>query len=48
MDWVKDTMLGEGNISAKDLDLIKIADTADEVVEIIDAFYKGHDLSPNF
>ncbi|MCL5244637.1 TIGR00730 family Rossman fold protein [Cellulophaga sp. 20_2_10] len=48
MDWVKDTMLSEGNISAKDLDLIKIADTADEVVEIIDAFYKGHDLSPNF
>ncbi|WKB80934.1 TIGR00730 family Rossman fold protein [Cellulophaga omnivescoria] len=48
MDWVKETMLGEGNISASDLDLIKIVDTADEVVEIIDAFYKGHDLSPNF
>ncbi|MDO6491631.1 MAG: TIGR00730 family Rossman fold protein [Cellulophaga sp.] len=48
IDWVKDTMLSEGNISAKDLDLIKIVDTADEVVEIIDAFYKGHDLSPNF
>ncbi len=48
IDWVKDTMLKEGNISPKDLDLIKIADTADEVVEIIDAFYKGHDLSPNF
>ncbi|ADY30598.1 MULTISPECIES: TIGR00730 family Rossman fold protein [Cellulophaga] len=48
IDWVKETMLGEGNISASDLDLIKIVDTADEVVEIIDAFYKGHDLSPNF
>ncbi|WBU88961.1 LOG family protein [Cellulophaga omnivescoria] len=48
MDWVKETMLGEGNISASDLDLIKIVDTADDVVEIIDAFYKGHDLSPNF
>ncbi len=48
MDWIKDTMLGAGNISPKDLDLIKIVDTADEVVKIIDAFYKGRDLSPNF
>lgn len=47
-DWVKDTMLSFGNISAEDLDLIKIVDTEDEVVEIIDAFYKGHTLSPNF
>jgi len=48
MDWIKNTMLEAGNISPKDLDLIKIADTAEEVVEIIDAFYKGHTLSPNF
>lgn len=48
MDWVKNTMLKEGNISPKDLDLIKIADTKEEVVEIIDNFYKGHTHSPNF
>lgn len=48
IDWVKDTMLGAGNISAKDLDLIKIVDTEDEVVKIIDAFYKGRTFSPNF
>lgn len=48
IDWVKDTMLGEGNISAKDLDLIKIVDTEYEVVKIIDAFYKGRTFSPNF
>lgn len=48
MDWIKNTMLEAGNISPKDLDLIKVADTAEEVVEIIDAFYKGHTLSPNF
>jgi len=47
-DWVKNTMLTAGNISPKDLDLIQLVDTADEVVSIIDAFYKGHDLSPNF
>ena len=40
--------LEAGNISPKDLDLIKLVDTEDEVVEIIDAFYKGRTLSPNF
>ncbi|MEY8021752.1 TIGR00730 family Rossman fold protein [Muriicola sp. SD30] len=48
MDWIKNVMLGAKNISPEDLDLIKIADTPEEVVEIIDAFYKGHTLSPNF
>jgi uncharacterized protein (TIGR00730 family) len=48
LDWIKNIMLKEGNISPGDLDLIKIVDTPDEVVEIIDAFYKGHTLSPNF
>ena len=45
---IKNTMLEAGNISPKDLDLIKLVDTEEEVVEIIDAFYKGRTLSPNF
>lgn len=48
LDWVKSTMLEAGNISPRDLDLIQLVDTEDEVVEIIDAFYKGRNLSPNF
>jgi uncharacterized protein (TIGR00730 family) len=48
INWIKDTMLDAGNISETDLDLIRIVDTEDEVVEIIDSFYKGHTLSPNF
>ena len=48
IDWIKNTMLEAGNISPKDLDLIKLVDTEEEVVEIIDAFYKGRTLSPNF
>jgi len=48
IDWIKNTMLTEGNISPEDLDLIKIVDTEEEVVAIIDSFYKGHLLSPNF
>jgi len=47
-EWIKNTMLTAGNISPEDLNLIKIVDTEDEVVEVIDAFYKGHTLSPNF
>jgi len=48
MDWIKNTLVEAGNISPKDLDLIKLVDTEDEVVEIIDAFYKGRTLRPNF
>lgn len=48
MDWVKNTMLEAGNISPKDLDLIQTVDSASEVVNIIDGFYKGRNLSPNF
>ncbi|MEM9076012.1 MAG: TIGR00730 family Rossman fold protein [Bacteroidota bacterium] len=48
MDWIKNTMLEEGNISPGDLDLVKLVDSAEEVVEVIDNFYKGHILSPNF
>ena len=48
IDWIKNTLLSEGNISKEDLDLFSIVDTADEVVEVIDAFYKKYSLSPNF
>jgi hypothetical protein len=48
MDWIKTTLLEAGNISPRDLDLIKLVDTEDEVVEILDSFYKERDLSPNF
>ncbi len=47
-DWVKTTMLEAGNISPEDLDLIKIVDTGEEVIDILDTFYKGRSLSPNF
>ncbi len=48
IDWIKNTLLEQGNISPKDLDLIKLVDTEDEVVNIIDDFYKKRNLSPNF
>ncbi|MET7029055.1 LOG family protein [Sediminicola luteus] len=47
-DWIKTTMLNKGNISAHDMDLIQLVDTEEQVVEIIDSFYRGRTLSPNF
>ncbi|MBC2840486.1 TIGR00730 family Rossman fold protein [Robiginitalea sp. SC105] len=48
IDWIQNTMLSAGNISPSDLDLFRLVDTPEEVVTIIDSFYKGHQLSPNF
>ena len=49
MDWIKSTVLDKfSNISAKDLDLIHLVDTEDEVITILDTFYKNSGLSPNF
>lgn len=48
-DWIKATLLEKnGNISSKDLDLIHIVDSADDVIFILDSFYKEFNLSPNF
>jgi len=48
-EWIKNTLLEKyGNISAKDLDLIHIVDTPDEVIDILDNFYEKNNLSPNF
>src|SRR5690606_28274987 len=49
MDWIKATLLdGFANISPGDLDLIHLVDTSDEVIEILNNFYKEAGLSPNF
>ena len=49
MDWIKTKLLSEfGNISEKDLELINLVDTEDEVIHILDSFYKESDFSPNF
>ncbi len=49
LDWVKKTLLNSfSNISPKDLDLIHLVDTEDEVITILDSFYKESGLSPNF
>lgn len=49
IDWLKSSMLREGNISEADLDLIHLVDTKEEVVEIIQNYYQNTGiLRPNF
>ncbi len=48
-DWIHSTLLEkEHNISAPDLDLITIVDTADEAVQAIEKFYSKYLHKPNF
>ena len=49
IDWIKNVLVErEATVSPEDLNLFKIVDDADEVVDILDKFYKKYDLSPNF
>lgn len=48
LGWIQNTLLAQKTISKEDLDLFKVVDTSDEVVETILEFYKGKELRPNF
>lgn len=48
LDWIKNTLLKEGTISAEDIELISVVDTPSEVLSIINDFYQDYMLKPNF
>ena len=49
IDWINTVLIEkEKTVSSTDMNLIKIVDTEDEVVEALDSFYKKFNLSPNF
>lgn len=49
MDWIKAVIVEKyANANPDDLNLIKLVDTEDEVLDVIDNFYKKYQLSPNF
>jgi uncharacterized protein (TIGR00730 family) len=49
LDWIKTVMIDKmKNASPDDMNLIKVVDTEEEVVEALDNFYKKYNLSPNF
>ena len=48
VDWIKNSLLSDGKISKKDLDLFHLVDTSDEALKIINNFYSKYTLKPNF
>src|SRR4051812_22703218 len=49
LQWMQEVMMDtEHNISPADLEMLKVADTADEVAEHVRNFYTKHALQPNF
>jgi len=46
--WMEMVMKEEGNVSNADLELLKLVDTAEEVVKEVLDFYTRHSLKPNF
>jgi uncharacterized protein (TIGR00730 family) len=48
IEWIKNKVLAENNISEKDMELFLLVDDPDEAVKHIEDFYKKYSLSPNF
>jgi uncharacterized protein (TIGR00730 family) len=49
LEWIKTTLLNKfNNVSEKDMDLFHVVDSPEEVLHILDNFYKESRLSPNF
>lgn len=48
MEWVKERLLEEEKISPEDIDIIKMVDTPEEAVAVIEEFYNKYALKPNF
>lgn len=49
IDWIQRILVEKHLcVNPGDMNLIKVVDSADEVVNILDQFYKKYDLSPNF
>jgi predicted Rossmann-fold nucleotide-binding protein len=49
VSWIEGIMLHkESNISAGDMNLFSVVDSAQEAFDYIDDLYKTHERSPNF
>lgn len=48
IDWIRETLIAEGNIKEEDLNLFRLVDTAEEAVDHFNKFYDKYKLKPNF
>jgi uncharacterized protein (TIGR00730 family) len=47
IDWLRDRLVGEGMIAEKDIDLVRIIDDPDAIVEAIFHFYENRGFQPS-
>lgn len=48
VDWIKEVLLIENKINLEDLDLVKVVETKDQVIDCLEDFYKKESFRPNF
>ncbi|MCH8903194.1 MAG: TIGR00730 family Rossman fold protein [Bacteroidetes bacterium] len=48
LDWIKSTLLKHHNVDQKDLNMLQLVNSPDQVVSRIKSFYKRKPLKPNF
>ena len=46
LDWMRDTLVGEGMIDAEDMELMQVIDEPEAVVEAIFEFYENRGFEP--
>jgi uncharacterized protein (TIGR00730 family) len=46
MDWMRNTLVGEGMIGAEDMNLLQIIEEPEAIVEAIFGFYEGRGFAP--
>lgn len=48
IEWIQDTLLENGAIDSKDLDIFTIVDDPSEAVKVVEEYYNKYSLKPNF
>ena len=48
VNWIKEVLLIENKINLGDLDLVKVVETKDQVIDCLEDFYKKESFRPNF
>jgi uncharacterized protein (TIGR00730 family) len=48
IEWIQNTLLENGAIESKDLDIFSLVDDPAEVVKVIEEYYNKYSLKPNF
>ena len=44
LDWLHNTVLAKGNISHEDMTLLRVVDRPDDVIEIVERWYRKHEV----